>query len=802
MFKNKEEFKKQFEEKMIEQYGRGIELSHISEKYMVLGQMVREYASVNWKESKDVIADKQYKQITYFSMEFLMGRLLTNNLMNLGIYDIVKEGLEDLGIDINTIEDLESDAGLGNGGLGRLAACFLDSMASLDYAGNGNCIRYQYGFFKQNIVNGYQVETPDQWLKYGNVWEVRKPKHAVNVRFWGRVEMFKDAAGKLRVNHKDCEYIRAVPCDVPVIGYDTKMTNTLRLWDAEPSDILPNKDFAEYLQEVNEICRNVYPDDSTEHGKYLRLKQQYFFVAAGLSSLIDSHVRVYGTMENFAEKNAIQLNDTHPVLAIPEFLRILMDEMDFEWDDAWKLCKETFAYTNHTVLAEALEKWPVAYVQNLLPRVYMIIEEINRRFYQFLCAKNVDNQDINNMMIIKDGLVHMANLAIVGSHSVNGVAALHTEILKNDVFNSFYRLFPERFNNKTNGITHRRWLLYSNPQLVELLEKYIGPDFKKHPEKLEELMKHVDNPALQNEFMAVKRKRKEILAAYIMKTTGVEVNVDSIFDVQAKRLHAYKRQLLNCMNIIGFYKMLKANPDFEMTPRTFIFAAKAAPAYQFAKKVIKLINTLADIINNDPDVNQKIKVVFIPNYSVSVAELLMNAADVSEQISTAGKEASGTGNMKFMMNGAITLGTLDGANVEIRERVGDENFELFGLKAEEVARIKRSGSYNVWNMYNENKNVRAVLDSLHYDTMWGDNPEEFKMLYDVLMFDNDEYLLCADFDAYMAAQKNINKRYSDRSGWARMCLVNIAKSGYFSSDRTIEEYVRDIWHLEKVNPYK
>lgn len=797
MFANKEEFKKEYEERMIKKYGRGIELSHITEKYIVLGTMVREYASSNWKEEKDIVASKELKQLTYFSMEFLMGRLLSNNLMNLGIYDIVKEGLADFGIDINEIEDMESDAGLGNGGLGRLAACFLDSLASLNYAGNGNCIRYRYGFFKQNIVDGYQVEVPDYWMKNGNVWEIRKPKHAVDVKFWGRIEMNKDEDGKLRVQHLDAEHVRAVPCDVPIIGYNTKVTNTLRLWDAEPSEILPNKDFATYLQEVNEICMNVYPDDSTEHGKYLRLKQQYFFVSAGLSSLVRSHMRVYNTMDNFAEKNAIQLNDTHPVLAIPEFLRILMDEFQYEWDDAWRICKATFAYTNHTVLSEALEKWPVHYIQTLLPRIYMIIEEINRRFLQYLHNNYVSLSESMNMAIIKDGLVHMANLAIVGSHSVNGVAGLHTEILKKDVFHSFYGTFPERFNNKTNGVTHRRWLLYSNPQLVSLLESYIGSDFKSHPERLEDLMQYVDDPNLQNAFLDVKKERKLILAKYIKEVTGVEVDVNSIFDVQAKRLHAYKRQLLNCMHIMYLYKQLKTNPSFDMYPRTFIFAAKAAPAYQFAKKVIKLINALGEKINNDPDVNEKLKVVFIPNYSVSIAEILMNAADVSEQISTAGKEASGTGNMKFMMNGAITLGTLDGANVEICEHVGEEYCQIFGLKADEVDQLRRSGSYDVWQYYNNNKEIKEIIDTFANSDLCP-NPQEFKMLYDVLMFDNDEYMLLADFEAYKEAQKRVEERYKSRSYWAKTCLINIAKSGYFSSDRTIEEYVRDIWHLEKV----
>ena len=798
-FRNKEEFKTEFKRRIIETYGRSIEQAHITEKYMVLGTMVRDYASVNWKASKEEIAHHEDKQMYYFSMEFLIGRLLTSNLMNLGIYNIVKDGLNDLGIDINQLEDMESDAGLGNGGLGRLAACFLDSLASLKYAGHGNCIRYEYGLFKQKIVNGKQEEVPDQWLRLGNVWEVRKPKHSVDVKFWGHIEMEMDEFGKARVHHADAHVIRAVPYDVEVIGHDTTLTNTLRLWSAEPAeDACNSQGFSEYIHEVNEINQNVYPDDSTEAGRYLRLKQQYFFVSAGLTAMIKAHLRVYPTLDNFAEKNCIQLNDTHPVLAIPEMMRILLDDYRYEWNDAWKIVKDAMAYTNHTVLAEALEKWPVQYIQSMLPRIYMIIEEINRRYIYDLNHKYYRSDLINDTAIIKDGQVHMANLAIIGSHSVNGVAALHTRILINDVFKKYYEIMPEKFNNKTNGITHRRWLVYSNPQLTELLKETIGDDFIKHPEQLEKLMKYVDDERLQQRFLDVKAERKAILADYIKKVTGVEVDVNSIFDVQAKRLHAYKRQLLNVMHIIYLYQRMKDDPSYRIYPRTFIFAAKAAPAYHFAKKVIQLINYIANIVNNDPDISKYMKVVFIPNYSVSIAEILMNAADVSEQISTAGKEASGTGNMKFMMNGAITLGTLDGANVEIVERVGYENAEIFGLRAEEVEEIKHANSYHVWDYYNTSAVMKRVVDSL-IDGSWAENKAEFKLIYDELMFKNDEYLLLADFDDYCRAQENVGRRYLDRQGWARMCLVNIAQSGYFSSDRTIEEYVRDIWHINKIN---
>ena len=549
---------------------------------------------------------------------------------------------------------------------------------------------------------------------------------------------------------------------------------------------------------VREICRNVYPDDSTEHGKILRLKQQYFFVAAGLNNIIESHMSTYHTLDNFSEKVAIQLNDTHPVLCIPELMRILMDDYKYDWDQAWDITKNTMAYTNHTVLSEALEKWPIQYVQDLLPRVFMIIEEIDRRF-KYEVSHDMGRSDLmNECCVLKDGQVHMANLAIIGSHSVNGVAALHTKILKEDVMKNFHDIYPNKFNNKTNGITHRRWLLYSNPQLSNLLEKTIGPDFKANPERLQDLMKYVDDKDLQKEFMDVKMERKKILAAYIKDTLHIDIDVNSIFDVQAKRLHAYKRQLLNVMNIIDLYFRMKQDPSFRIYPRTFIFAAKAAPSYTFAKEVIKLIHYVADKVNNDSDVSPYMKVVFIPNYGVSIAEILMNAADVSEQISTAGKEASGTGNMKFMMNGAITLGTMDGANVEIVEKVGYDHAEIFGLRADDVALVKHENTYDVWRKYNENANIQKVVNSF-VDSTFSNDPKDFKQIYNELMFKNDEYLLLADFEAYSHAQKNIEERYRNKEEWAKTCLINIAQSGYFSSDRTIKQYADEIWNIEPVN---
>lgn len=797
-FQNKAEFKEEYKRRIIEKYGRSIEQAHKTEKYMVLGEMIRDFASVNWKSSKEAIAAKEQKQMYYFSMEFLMGRLLTNNLMNLGIYDIVKEGLADLDIDINELEDLESDAGLGNGGLGRLAACFLDSLASLNLPGHGNCIRYQYGLFKQDIRNNEQVELPDNWMKLGNVWEVRKPKHAVDVKFGGHVDMWMGEDGRAIVNHIPDMVVRAVPYDVPIVGYHTKLTNTLRLWSAEVADEAVNsKRLSSYVHAVEEINLNVYPDDSTESGKLLRLKQQYFFVCAGLTAILRQHLRVYPSLDNLAEKISIQLNDTHPVLCIPELMRLLMDDYGYGWDQAWDITTKTMSYTNHTVLSEALEKWNISYVQQLLPRVYMIIEEIDQRF-KFQVGHEYGHPElISEVSILKDGQVHMAHLAIVGSHSVNGVAALHTRILMEDVMKSFHLLYPNKFNNKTNGITHRRWLLYSNPQLTDLISQYIGDDFKTHPDQLVKLMNYVDDEKLQNAFMQVKAERKQILANYIKQTTGIEVDVNSIFDVQAKRLHAYKRQLLNVMHIIDLYQQMKADPAFTMAPRTFIFAAKAAPSYVFAKEVIKLIHCVADKVNNDPHVSTMMKVVFLPNYGVTMAEILQNAADVSEQISTAGKEASGTGNMKFMMNGAITLGTMDGANVEIVERVGFENAEIFGLRADDVALIRTDNMYNAWDKYNQNANLQRIITTFT-DQTFSNDPNAFKTIYNELMFKNDEYLLLADYDAYAHAQHNIDLRYAQKQAWARMCLVNIAQSGFFSSDRTIQQYADEIWNIKPV----
>ncbi len=794
MFQNKEHFKASLIDNMEQYYGKSLEESTTVEKYLVLARMVRTAASERWKESKGKVRNEQKKQMYYFSLEFLMGRMLANNLMNLGVYGVVKDGLEDLGIDINEIEDVESDAGLGNGGLGRLAACFLDSLASMGYPGNGNTIRYQYGLFKQMIVNNEQIEVPDQWLRLGNPWEVRKPDKAVTIRFYGHVNISRDEYGQLVFEHVDSEDVVAVPYDMPIVGDDGKTTNTLRMWSAEPSDHFA-KDFRKYLSDVNDICLNVYPDDSTEYGKYLRIKQEYFFVSAGLHSIIREHMQVYGTLSNFHEKVVIQLNDTHPALAIPELMRILMDDYHYDWDTALYIAKNTFAYTNHTVLSEALEKWPVEYIRNLLPRIYLIIEELDRKFEEFVRANNETNDFFNRVRIIGDGNVRMAHLSIVGSFSVNGVAKLHTDILINDVFKDFYKLYPEKFNNKTNGITHRRWLLHSNPELTNLLRKYIGDDFLKDISKIAELEKYVDDPKLQEEFLAIKKERKIALSKYLDKLYGIKLDENSIFDTQAKRLHAYKRQLLNVMHIIYLYERIKSDPEFTMPKTTFIFGAKAASSYYFAKKVIKLINCVAEVIDNDPLASKYIKVVFIPNYRVTIAEKLMNASDVSEQISTAGKEASGTGNMKFMMNGAVTLGTLDGANVEIADLVKDDNIVIFGLHSDEVVALKNS-HYDAYNYYRNDPRLQAIIEALSNGT-FSSVMDDFKVIVDELLINGDEYMLLADFDAYVKAHEKVNELYADKHKWARMCLVNIAKSGYFSSDRTIDEYAKTIWHITK-----
>ncbi len=799
MFKTKKSFIAEFKTRLIAKYGVSLAESHVSEQYDILGTMVRDYANANWRKSRNNVNKKEKKQLIYFSMEFLIGRLLTNNLINLDIYNVVNKGLEELGIDLHELEEVESDAGLGNGGLGRLAACFMDSIASLGYAGNGHTIRYEYGFFRQKLVDGHQVELPDQWLVNGNVWEVRKPKHAVDVKFYGHAETYQKADGNFGIRTVSPTIVKAVPYDMSVVGYHNGVANTLRLWSAEPSDekLPSDQPFEQYLTTLRELNHGLYPDDSTEKGKLLRLRQQYFLVSSGLQSATRGHYRHFKTLHNFHEKYVFQLNDTHPILAIPELMRILVDDYEYSWDDAWTIVQKTFAYTNHTVMIEALERWPISYVQQLVPRNYMIIEEIHRRSQRDFVKMGVSESDRFAMSIIRDGMIQMTNLALYASFAVNGVAALHTEILKAQTFKEFYKIYPDKFQNKTNGITHRRWLLASNPELSSYITSLIGADYLTKPCEFEKLLPFASDKEVQKKFLSIKRKKKEQLAAYILKANGVVVDPSSIYDIQIKRLHAYKRQLMNVFRIMILYFALRNDRSFKIHPTTFIFGAKAAPSYFFAKKVIELINGVADVVNNDPYVSKFMKVVFIENYGVRTGELLFPAADISEQISTAGKEASGTGNMKFMMNGAITLGTLDGANVEIHERVGDDHSFIFGLTEPEVKKIKDENSYNPWDIYHSDAEIRRVLDSLNDGTWSEGNPHTFRAIFDEVMNKGDEYLILKDLPAYVKRTDEIITYYRDKSKWAESALVNIAKSGYFSSDRTIQQYVNDIWQIDK-----
>jgi starch phosphorylase len=800
MFKNKQEFKNIFLERLESKFGRTIQDSHITERYEIIGHMIRDYAGQNMKKLRTIDNKKHPRQLIYFSMEFLIGKLMLSNLQNLGIYELVEEGLKDLNLSLQELIDMETDAGLGNGGLGRLAACFLDSIASLGYPGHGNTIRYDYGFFKQKIVNGKQVEVPDIWLKNGNVWEVKNYKHAVDVKFYGQAETYLKPDGGYAIRTVNALNVRAVPYDMAVIGYRNGMTNNLRLWSSEPTEenIPSNQSFKEYLQTVKEITHGLYPDDSTEQGKILRLRQHYFLVSAGLQSVVGSHYRRFKRVDDVADYFVFQLNDTHPILAIPEFMRIMMDDHNLTWDAAWSQLTRCMAYTNHTVMIEALEKWPIQYIQPLLPRIYMIIEEIHRRSQLEFSQKHITEDARKNMAIIKDGMVYMANLAIFSTFSTNGVAALHTDILKADTFKDFYQLYPQRFNNKTNGITHRRWMMYSNPALAKTISDRIGEGWKTQPKQLEKLLPFKDDAKLQTELGNIKLANKKALAIFLKKHQGVDLNVNSIFDVQIKRLHAYKRQLMNIFHIMYLYQRMKQDASFKIPPRTFIFGAKAAPSYFYAKKIIELIHSVAKIVNGDPAVNAFLRVVFIENYGVSISEKVIPASDISEQISTAGKEASGTGNMKFMMNGAITLGTLDGANVEIADLVGENNCVIFGMKVDEVNELYQNRSYRVWDMYAKQPHLKSIIDSL-IDGTWSEgNLDTFRPIFDEIMHRNDEYFLLKDFDAYAAAHEKIGNMYQNQKQWHSMAIVNVARSGFFSTDRTIQQYIDDIWKLKKL----
>ncbi|MGG6439199.1 glycogen/starch/alpha-glucan phosphorylase [Saccharococcus caldoxylosilyticus] len=798
MFSNKDEFKKAFLKRLETLCGKRFEESTSRDQYNTLGNMVREYISKNWIQTNEQNRARKQKQVYYLSIEFLLGRLLGSNLLNLGIRDVVEEGLRDLGICLEDIEECEADAGLGNGGLGRLAACFLDSLASLDLPGHGCGIRYKHGLFDQKIVDGYQVELPEQWLRHGNVWEIRKEELAVEVNFWGKVEISQQN-GRLTFRHVDSEKVMAVPYDMPIIGYHTKTVNTLRLWSAEPAKTFPvHKDVMQYKRETEAISEFLYPDDTHEEGKILRLKQQYFLVAASIGSIVRAHRRQHGHLYELHKYVAIHVNDTHPALAIPELMRILLDEEGMSWEDAWHITTNTISYTNHTTLSEALEKWPIHIFQPLLPRIYMIVEEINERFCRDLWNYYPgDWKRIEEMAIIAHGLVKMAHLAIVGSHSVNGVAKLHTEILKKREMRLFYEFEPQKFNNKTNGVTHRRWLLKANPELSALITDTIGGRWIKEPQALIELKPYASDSVFQQALAKVKQQRKAKLAKLIYEKTGIVVNESSIFDVQVKRLHAYKRQLLNVLHIMYLYNRLKEDASFSIYPRTFIFGAKASPGYYYAKRIIKLIHSIAEKVNKDKQTNEQLKVIFLENYRVSLAEEIFPAADVSEQISTASKEASGTGNMKFMMNGAITLGTLDGANVEILEAVGEENMFLFGLTADEVLSYYENGGYRSHEYYHHDKRIKQVVDQL-INGFFPDAHDHFEPIYDSLLAQNDEYFVLRDFAAYVEAQEKVEQVYQERERWLKMSATNIAHSGYFASDRTVQEYANEIWDIHPV----
>lgn len=809
---NANEFKENLSARLRRQYGKDISQANKHDLFDAVSASALELIMPNWMETRQQYEKKNTKQLYYLSAEFLMGRALSNNLMNAKIKNAVIEVLQGMNIDFNMIEDEEPDAGLGNGGLGRLAACFLDSLATLDYPGHGYGIRYEYGMFEQKIQDGYQVEYPDNWLAHRNPWEIKRSDLAVTVKFGGNISYGKTPDGQPRFYIENSEDVTATPYDVPVIGYDTKTVNTLRLWSATSPNgfdlqLFNNMEYNRAVERQNSaenISRVLYPNDNGPSGKALRLKQQYFFSSASLQDLVRHYVADQGTdFSKFAELNVIQLNDTHPVVAIPELMRILLDDYNLGWENAWSVVTKTFAYTNHTILAEALEKWPISIFSGLLPRIYKIVEEINRRLLIELRQKYPnDYEKHQSMSIIHNDKVYMAWLAIHSCFSVNGVAELHTELLKTSELKCWYDLYPEKFNNKTNGITQRRWLLNANPKLSDFITKRIGSGWEKDLTKLKGLEKYVDDDESLSELAKIKMDNKQILADYLKHSQNEFLDPDSIFDVQVKRLHEYKRQLLNVLHIMYLYNRLVEDPNYNPPARTFLFGAKAASGYRRAKSIIKLINTVAERINNDRRVRGKLRVVFVENYRVSVAEKIFPASDVSEQISTAGFEASGTSNMKFMVNGALTLGTMDGANIEIVQEAGEENAFVFGLTTEEIKQMEKEHSYNPQKFIECNPNLTKILNQL-VDGTYDPTHQLFKELYDSLVYGvegqrPDVYYICADFDAYCKAQEKIAVAYENTKLWSKMALINIANSGKFSSDRTIEDYVRDIWHLKKV----
>ena len=797
-------------------FRKEIEEASRQEVFQAVSYAIKDIIVDNWMQTQKEYEKQDPKMVYYMSMEFLMGRALGNNLINLRAYNQVAEALDEMGFDINVIEDEEPDAALGNGGLGRLAACFLDSLATLGYGAYGCGIRYRYGMFKQKIKDGYQVEVPDNWLEHGNPFELRRPEYTKEIKFGGHVVVHQDEYGNNVFTQEGYQSVKAVPFDVPIVGYGNGIVNTLRIWDAEPVECfqLDSFDKGDYQKAVEQenLARNIvevlYPNDNHYAGKELRLKQQYFFISASVQEAVAKFMRNHDDIHKLPDKVTFQLNDTHPTVAIAELMRILIDEYRLSWDEAWDITTRTCAYTNHTIMSEALEKWPIELFSRLLPRIYQIVEEINRRFIGLIEMKypretGITDEKIRKMAIVYDGQVKMAHLAIVAGYSVNGVARLHTEILKNQELKDFYEIFPEKFNNKTNGITQRRFLLHANPLLADWVTDKIGEGWITDLAQISKIRSAADNKKDRERFMAIKYQNKVRLAKYIKENNGIDVDPNSIFDVQVKRLHEYKRQLLNILHVMYLYNQIKEHPEMDFYPRTFIFGAKAAAGYRNAKLTIKLINSVADVVNNDASINGKIKVVFIENYRVSNAEIIFAASDVSEQISTASKEASGTGNMKFMLNGAITLGTMDGANVEIVEEVGEENAVIFGLSSDEVINYEQHGGYNPMDIFNSDEEIRKVLMQLVNGFYSPDDPERFRTLYNSLLNTlstdkADRYFILKDFRSYAEAQKRIEEFYRDEERWARAAILNVACSGKFTSDRTIQEYVDDIWHLDKV----
>ena len=808
---DKEKFKDMMLTRLRQQYGKDLTGANRHDLYDAVVADCMNIIMDRWISTWQTYDRENSRSVYYFSAEFLMGRALDNNLINLGIKEFVDNLLKELHLDLTSIEEEEPDPGLGNGGLGRLAACFLDSLATLDYPSRGYGIRYKYGMFEQRIEDGYQVEYPDLWIKHRDPWEIKRSDLAVTVRFGGNIVYGKMPDGAIRFSLQDADEVIATPYDMPVVGYGTNTVGMLRLWEASSANGFNLKLFNDGLynrsvekeNNAEHISRILYPNDTGPDGKSLRLKQQYFFSSASLQDMVRSFVSKYGTdFSQFPKYNVVQLNDTHPVVAIPELMRILVDEYRVSWDDAWSIVQQTFAYTNHTIMAEALEKWTIDIFQGLLPRIYQIVEEINRRFLIELREKYPsDYERHNRMSIIADGQIHMARLAIHSCYSVNGVAELHTELLKTQELKDWAELYPEKFNNKTNGITQRRWLLTANPMLADFITKRIGPDWVKDLTKLKGLEKYLDDDASLKELLEIKQENKRRLAEYLKVSQNEFLDPDSIFDVQVKRLHEYKRQLLNVLHIMYVYNRLIEDPSYNPVPRTYIFGAKAASGYRRAKAIIKLINTVAERVNNDRRVRGKLRVVFVENYRVSVAEKIFPAADISEQISTAGKEASGTSNMKFMVNGAVTLGTLDGANIEIIQEAGEENEFVFGLKTEEILKMQAENSYHPQDVLSRNPELEKVVNQL-IDGTYDPTRQLFKELHDSLVYGvegqrPDVYYVLADFDSYCKAQDKIEEAYVDKMKWAKMMLKNIANSGKFSSDRTIEDYVRDIWKLKK-----